>query len=127
MASAEVIDRLDGVRPPGSISTMSAEIATAALQEPQRMARRVDRLIKERGRFAQQLTKLGVTVRPSSTNFLLCEIGPNAQTVAENLMADGLVVRTFAIDGPLGEFLRFTVRAPHENDRLIDALWRHLP
>lgn len=127
MASAGLIDKLDGVRPPGSISSMSAEIATAALHEPQRMARRVDRLIKERGRFAQQLTKLGVTVRPSSTNFLLCEIGPNAHSVAENLMAGGLVVRTFSDDGPLAEYLRFTVRAPHENDRLIDALWTHLP
>ncbi len=127
MGSADLIDRLDGVRPPGSISSMSAEIATAALREPQRMARRVDRLIKERGRFAQQLTKLGISVRPSSTNFLLCEIGPNAHSVSENLMAGGLVVRTFANDGPLADYLRFTVRAPHENDRLIDALWKHLP
>ncbi len=127
MASTGIIERLDSVRPPGSISSMSAEIAAAALDEPQRMTRRVDRLIKERGRFAQQLTKLGIAVRPTTTNFLLCEIGPTAHTVAENLMAAGLVVRTFPTDGPLADYLRFTVRAPHENDRLIDALWRHLP
>ncbi|KAA3641825.1 MAG: histidinol-phosphate aminotransferase family protein [Armatimonadetes bacterium] len=127
VSSASIAERLDAVRPPGSISSMSAEIATTALYEPQRMERRVVRLIKERGRLAQGLTKLGLRVVPSSTNFLLCEVGPSAHSLAEQLMADGLVVRTFPTDGLLADFLRFTVRAPHENDRLIDALWRHLP
>lgn len=127
MASPEIAARLDGVRPPGSISSMSAEIATAALEEPQRMTRRVERLVKERTRFAQELTKLGIRVRPSSANFLLCEIGPSALTLSDDLMANGLVVRNFPTPSPISEHLRFTVRAPHENDRLIDALWRLLP
>lgn len=127
VSSIPVAERLDAVRPPGSISSMSAEIATAALAEPQRMQRRVLRLNKERSRFAQELTKLGLVVRASSTNFLLCDIGPGAHTLAEQLLMDGLVVRTFDRDGAIGDKLRFTVRAPHENDRLIDALWRHLP
>lgn len=127
VSSLAIAEHINAVRPPGSISSMSGEIATAALQEPQRMERRVLRLIKERGRLAQELTKLGLRVIPSSTNFLLCEIGPAASSLSEQLMADGLVVRTFPRDGLLAEFLRFTVRAPHENDRLVDALWRHLP
>ena len=127
MSSAEVAQRIDGVRPPGSVSSMSAEIAETALREPQRMQRRVQRLTKERTRFAQALTKLGLRVWPSSTNFLLCEVGPSASAVAANLMSMGLVVRSFAVDSPLVDHLRFTVRAPHENDRLVDALWRHTP
>ena len=127
VSSAPLAKRLNAVRPPGSISTMSAEIAAAALAEPQRMERRVVRLVKERSRFAQQLTKLGIRVRPSSANFLLCDIGPSAPAVAESLMATGLVVRTFTDSSPHTEMLRFTVRAPHENDRLVEALWNHLP
>lgn len=127
VSSLPLAEQLDAVRPPGSISTMSAEIAASALAEPQRMERRVVRLAKERSRLAQELTKLGIRVRASSTNFLLCEIGASAQQVAENLMAMGLVVRSFPLDGPLAEMLRFTVRAPHENDRLTEALWKHLP
>jgi histidinol-phosphate aminotransferase len=127
LSSVEIADRIDSVRPPGSISSMSAEIAEAALREPQRMQRRVQRLTKERSRFAQALTKLGLRVWPSSTNFLLCEVGPTASAVAANLMASGLVVRSFPADSPLVDHLRFTVRAPHENDRLVDALWRHIP
>lgn len=127
MSSVALAQRIDAVRPPGSISSMSAEIATAALREPQRMERRVVRLTKERGRLAQELTKLGIRVVPSSANFLLCEVGPSAHTISDNLMSNGLVVRSFPADGPLVGFLRFTVRAPHENDRLVHALWRHLP
>jgi histidinol-phosphate aminotransferase len=127
VSSAPLAKRLNAVRPPGSISTMSAEIAASALAEPQRMERRVMRLTKERSRLAQQLTKLGIRVRPSSANFLLCEIGPSAPALAENLMSMGLVVRTFKPSSLLAEMLRFTVRAPHENDRLVDALWNHLP
>lgn len=127
VSSSPLARQLNAVRPPGSISSMSAEIATAALAEPQRMERRVMRLAKERSRLAQRLTKLGIRVRPSSTNFLLCEIGPSASSLAESLLATGLVVRAFDDSGPLREMLRFTVRAPHENDRLIDALWNHLP
>lgn len=73
------------------------------------------------------LSQLGITPLPSKTNFLLCEVGSVAASVSEQLMTKGLVVRRFPDDHPLHHFLRFTVRAPHENDRLIDALWRQLP
>jgi histidinol-phosphate aminotransferase len=127
VSAPKLADRLDSVRPPGSISTMSAELASVALAEPQRMQRRVERLKKERTRLADSLSKLGITPRRSATNFLLSDIGSQAPQIAEMLMAEGLVVRRFPDDHPLANFLRFTVRAPDENDRLIDALWRQLP
>ncbi len=106
---------------------MSAELAAIALAEPQRMQRRVARLTKERIRFADALDQLGIQPRRSRTNFLLTEVGQAAPDIADRLLTEGLVVRRFPDDHPLVGFLRFTVRAPHENDRLIDALWRQLP
>jgi histidinol-phosphate/aromatic aminotransferase/cobyric acid decarboxylase-like protein len=44
-----------------------------------------------------------------------------AATVAEGLLARGLVPRTFGQDHPLAGYLRITVRDPDENDRLIEA------
>jgi histidinol-phosphate/aromatic aminotransferase/cobyric acid decarboxylase-like protein len=41
--------------------------------------------------------------------------------VAERLMRRGLVPRTFGAGHPLAHCVRITVRADHENDRLIDA------
>ncbi len=127
VSAPKIADQLDAVRPPGSISSMSVELAVAALAEPQRMRRRVARLTKERARFADALHQLGIEPRRSCTNFLLTEIGPAAPGIAEQLLTEGLVVRRFPDDHPLAGYLRFTVRAPHENDRLIDALWRQLP
>lgn len=127
ISSPKVADRLDAVRPPGSISSMSAELATIALGEPQRMHRLVERLAKEKVRMADALTQLGIGPRPSETNFLLSDVGPQSSVVAEQLMSLGLVVREFPDDHPLANFLRFTVRTPNENDRLVDALWRQLP
>lgn len=127
ISSPKLADRLDSVRPPGSISSMSAELAAVALAEPQRMQRRVDRLVKERGAMAEALTRLGISAVPSEANFLLCEIGPAAGTTAEQLLTEGLVVRRFPDGHSLSEFLRFTVRAPHENEQLMTALRNCLP
>lgn len=127
ISAPKLAGRLDSVRPPGSISSMSAELAAVALAEPQRMQRRVVRLTKERTRLADALSKLGIKPRRSATNFLLSDVGSQAPQIAEVLLTQGLVVRRFPDDHPLVNFLRFTVRAPDENDRLIDALWRQLP
>jgi histidinol-phosphate/aromatic aminotransferase/cobyric acid decarboxylase-like protein len=56
----------------------------------------------------------------------LCEIGEPAAGIAADLMAEGLVVRAYPADGPLGRFLRFTVRSPEDDDRLLAALERRL-
>lgn len=123
MTTPDLAAHLDAVRPPGSISSISAELARAALTEPNRMRRHVDRIVRERARFADDLATLGLGVVPgSATNFLLCHVGPDARRAASGLMARGLVVRTFPTDGPLEEFLRFTVRSRDDNARLLSAL-----
>ena len=123
LAHPSLIDRLDAVRPPGSISTLSAGIARAALAEPQRMHRHVDNTVTERSRFQRGLEDAGIDVVPhTATNFLLCEFGDAAHPLATALMQHGLVVRSFRQDHALHGFLRFTVRSRDENSRLIDTL-----
>jgi histidinol-phosphate aminotransferase len=122
----DLIRRIDGVRPPGSISSLSVELAVDALEEPNRMRRRVERIIRERTRLAAALDELEIAVLPSDANFLLCHVGDRAGEVAERLLEEGLVVRDYPKDSRLGQYLRFTVRLPNEDDRLLDALWRHL-
>jgi len=124
VGSPELIRRIDACRPPGSISSISGEIATIALSEPQRMERVVHRIAMERQRLSDSLGLLGCTVYPSVTNFVLCHVGPHAGPLAEALEAEGLVVRTYPSDHSLADFLRYTVRSPRENDRLIGALDR---
>ncbi len=126
LSSPELAARLHGVRPPGSLSTVSASLAARALTDADLPGLTVDAVADERSRLAKRLADLGLRVLPSDTNFLLCEVGPHALAVEQALMAEGLVVRSYK-DGPLTEYLRFTVRTPGEDDRLVAALERNLP
>jgi histidinol-phosphate aminotransferase len=126
LAHPDLIAAIDGVRPPGSLTSMSVELAVAALADPARRDATVEALVGLRGELASRLEALGLRVLPSEANFLLCEVGPHASDVQAALMAEGLVVRRFPADGPLADYLRFTVRTPHAHDRLIDALERSL-
>lgn len=127
ISTPAVIDRLDGIRPPGSISTISARLGEAALRTPQRVERHVARLLRQRTWLEDALGELGIAIVPGSkANFIMCEFGPQAHALADDLMTEGLVVRKFPADGPLSHFLRFTVRSREQNDRLISALRRRL-
>lgn len=127
LAHPDLVDAIDAVRPPGSISNLSVELAVAALGNPERMRRSVAAVCDARRRLAERLTAAGLRVLPSEANFLLCEVGPEARPLGERLMNQGLVVRMYPEEGPLGTFLRFTVRSPHENQRLVVAIERSLP
>jgi histidinol-phosphate aminotransferase len=127
MAQPELIDRFDGIRPPGSISSLSVELAVRALSDRDGMEARVAALRAERDRLFAELTEIGLGPIPSDANFILCPIGPSAGLVANALLAEGLVVRSYPEASSLGEYLRFTVRSPEEDARLVDALRRNLP
>jgi histidinol-phosphate aminotransferase len=122
MTSPKLAETLDAVRPPGSISSMSAELAEVALNEPQRMLRRVNRLERERGRLAERLEAVGFGVMPSQANFILCEVGERSHGLTQALLRQGLIVRNYPLSGPLGRFIRITVRSSEDNNRLLNAL-----
>jgi histidinol-phosphate aminotransferase len=123
IARPELIARLNPFRPPGSVSTVSVTVVTEALLDPSAAAANIERVVRERDRLHTALTELGWSVGPSVTNFLLVDLGSpeRATAVAEGLLQHGLVLRTFPAGHPLASHLRLTVRAPEENDRLIEA------
>src|SRR5437588_2241994 len=112
------------VRPPGSISVVSAALGAQALSDLSGMRQRVQRIIEERTRLQAELASLGLEVRESAANFLLARTG---RGVAPPLLRNGLVVRTFPPTSPLAEYIRITVRRPEENARLVAALRAALP
>ena len=123
IARPEVIARLNPFRPPGSVSTVSVTVVTEALLDPTAAAANIARVVAERERLRAELSALGWSVGPSVTNFVLADLGSTdrAAAVAEGLLRKGLVPRTFPAGHPLADHLRLTVRAPGENDRLIEA------
>jgi histidinol-phosphate aminotransferase len=107
------------VRPPGSISVVSAALGAQALSDLNGMRERVREVNDERARLRQRLQALGLEVRDSAANFLLIQAG---RAAAPALLKKGLVVRTFPATSVLADYIRVTVRRPDENDRLLVAL-----
>jgi histidinol-phosphate aminotransferase len=123
IARRETLARIEPYRPPGSVSTVSVSIASEILGIPGVLAANLARVEDERARLAAGLEDAGWRPEPSVTNFLLVPFA-NAETaarVAQALLGQGLVPRTFPADHPLSNSLRITVRDRPQNDRLLAA------
>lgn len=123
IARPELIDEIATYRPPGSVSIVSVEVATALLPDQALVDDRVEEVTAERARFAAGLTEAGWSVHPSATNFVLVSFASPeaADVVAEALLHRGLIPRTFPSGHPLDHCLRLTVRNREQDDRLIVA------
>ena len=128
VAQETLVKRLSAVRPPGSISTLSAAIGAAALHAGDFARVNVVSIVAERERLCSELRRAGWRVEASVTNFLLLDAGgpTAADRVAVRLLGHGLVPRRFG-DGPLRGHLRLTVRTPEQDDRLVAALGGETP
>jgi histidinol-phosphate aminotransferase len=123
VARPETIASIAPYRPPGSVSTISVSVVTAALSDPTALAENVARVDQERDRLAGELRRVGWSVGPSVTNFLLVDLGTpeRAESIATALLRRGLVPRTFPAGHPLAQCLRLTIRDRAGNELLATA------
>jgi imidazoleglycerol phosphate dehydratase HisB len=115
LASREIAAELNRRQAPLPVSTLSAALALAALEDPPDVSDELE----ERERLARGLRALGLEPLPSWTNFLFVHV-PDPLATAEALLRSGVVVRTFA------EGIRITVRDREDDDVLLEALARSL-
>jgi len=129
IAPSDLVREMGPYRPPGSVSIPSVAVVAAALRDPDALRENVLRVSAERARLADALASLGIPAGPSVANFLLVRFRDRARAmaVAEGLLRRGLVPRTFGPAHALADHLRFTVRSPAEDDRLLAALAEIMP
>ena len=129
IAGRDLIREMEPYRPPGSVSIPSVAVVTAALRDQDSLRANVQRVSAERARLADSFADLGIPAGPSVANFLLVGFGDRARAVAvaSALLRRGLVPRTFGVSHALADHLRFTVRSPAEDDRLVAALAEIMP
>jgi histidinol-phosphate aminotransferase len=124
----DVVELLNRVRPPNSVSRVTARLGAAALDDLASMREHVRQVVEQREPLAAGLRALGAGVDPSVTNFLLTAwSGPEeARSAAAWLEARGMVVRNYADHPVLPGHLRVTVRTAEQNERLLAGLrdWR---
>jgi imidazoleglycerol-phosphate dehydratase len=111
IARAPLIAAISSRQAPLSVSSLSAALALAAMNEEPDVTAQV----AERERLRDELAALGLVALRSYTNFLFIPM-PDPQGLVEQLLPFGVVVRAY----PGG--LRISVRDQLDDDVLLDAL-----
>jgi histidinol-phosphate aminotransferase len=123
VAPGWVIDELDKVLLPYTLSVPTQIAGIVALDFRAEMHERIASLVEERGRLFAALADMdGVAAVPSGANFVLMRVDGDAHQLWERLLAHGVLVRDFSSWPGVEGCLRVTVGTPAENDVLLAAL-----
>ena len=121
VATTEIVNFLNRLRPPFNANSLAQRAALAALGDDDHVAR--SRAVNAAGmeQVVKGLTDLGFALIPSEANFIYVDIKRDGRTVFEALLREGLIVRH--IEGPM---VRVTVGLEEENREFLAALKRVL-
>lgn len=122
IAAKETIGYLNRIKLPYNLNKLSSKLAMEALKQYPKMLERKALILEGREKLATALKKLGFTVFPSETNFLLARF-PKASIVATKLAREyGVIVRDFGSKPLLKDCIRISVGTPEQNKLLLTAL-----
>jgi histidinol-phosphate aminotransferase len=109
---------------PYALNAFSAAAVVVALEHRAAFDEEIALIKTERERLFAALEALPFARPvPSDANFILMHFeGFTPQQVFDHLLQRGILVRDVSSYPELGEYLRISVGAPHENDALIGAL-----
>ena len=120
-----VIDGLMKLKDSYNVDRLTQKIGIAAVTDREYFLGRCADVRRERARLARELAALGFKVTPSQANFLF--VSPPDRDAAgyfAKLRAESVIVRYFPNDPATAKFVRITVGAPKENDRLLTVTSR---
>jgi histidinol-phosphate aminotransferase len=107
--------------PPFPLNIAALVAAEAAVRDRATLRRYVATIKRLRAWFAAELKSLGVTVYPSSGNFLLADFGPTGPALFQRLERQGILLRERSRDiGP--GFVRITIGTESEMLTLLKAI-----
>jgi len=124
IASRSLVEGMEKVRPPNSVSSISLALAQKALEQKSSMQRNVMALAASRKTLCLRLESLGLPVFSSQANFLLADFGSveSAANACQKLLQKGLVVRDVSKKPGVEGCLRITIRKDADNERLAVEL-----
>jgi histidinol-phosphate aminotransferase len=120
VAPAPVIEQLFKVKESYNLDRISLAAAEAALDDVPHAQANVRRVIATRERLKGELDSMGLSFRPSRSNFVFFKV-KNALGVKQKLMDRGVLVRHFNTP-ELRDHIRVTVGSDEEIDRFLAEL-----
>ncbi len=121
-AAPALLEQFEKVRPPYNVNVLSQIAAEFALDHIDILNAQAADIIEARATLFEALRQLpGVTVYPSSANFLLLRV-PDADRACAKLVESGVLVRNVSkMHEMLANCIRVTVSTPDENTAFLDA------
>src|SRR3954447_6968304 len=124
LASPDVADALDRVRPIFNVNQPAQEAALASLQEHEAVELRVAHARRAREFLRETLAGAGLDPQASQTNFVYADVpGGDGAGLAERLLREGVIVRALGGFGAPGA-IRVTTGSDEENEVFAQALGR---
>lgn len=120
IADPLIIEQIDKVRLPYNSNTISQTFSEKVLRNFSPVQTQIDRIIEERDRLYQALSKNeSLTVFPSDSNFILFRMQQDAGVIFKRLVEKGILVRDLSAHPRLRGCLRVTVGTREENDQFL--------
>jgi histidinol-phosphate aminotransferase len=120
MGDAEFMSYLGRMRTTFSVSSVAQAGALAALDDREHIENTLRNNAQEAQRLTKDMAEFGFRVTPTWANFLYCELHHDAASFAQQMQAEGVIVR------PLGAWgdpraIRITVGTPEQNSIFLKA------
>lgn len=122
---AEVAGILNRVRQPFNVNVLAQTAALAALEDNAFLSKTVNMVHEGLDYMYAALAKLGISCCRTQANFVLIQVGKKADEVFEDLLREGVIVRSMTSYG-YPNHIRVNIGRPEENERLISALKKAL-
>ncbi len=118
---AELLLEMNKVRSPFNTSGVAQAAALAALDDLEHVRRSVASNRAGLKQLGDGLKAMGVRYVPSAGNFLLVNLGSDAESVTDELLKLGVICRPMRWMG-FPNAIRVTVGMPQENEKFLSAL-----
>ena len=118
LANEELVKTVEKVRPPYNLNSISAFLATKALQQKDKMLVYVNQVKKEREKVYKSLLDMGIKAYPSGANFVFfyCD----DKDLEDKLVKEDVLIRKFG--GKLDNHYRVTIGTNNENNAFVEAM-----
>ncbi len=122
---SEIAEILNRIRQPFNVNGLAQAAAVAALGDEAFLKKSIQTTHNGLDFLTGQLEKMGISPLPTQSNFMMFDIKTNATRVFEDMLRQGVIVRSMKSYG-FNTFLRINAGTRQENEKFIQALKKSL-